>query len=316
MNVLVTGGAGFIGSHLVNALLADGHKVTVLDNFSTGKSENLPSHHPHLEVIRGDIADSSAVDLAINNQDALAHLAAVASVEASVQDPIGTHRTNLEGSIRLFDAAAHKGVQRVVFASSAAVYGNNPSLPLAETADKQPLSPYAVDKLASEYYLAHYHRIGRLHATAFRFFNVFGPRQDPSSPYSGVISIFLKKAAAGDPLTIFGDGQQTRDFVFVGDVVRALQFALVTETARTEEIPTFNVGRGAQISLLELLDEVSRLPQVVEPTVSFAAPRQGDIRHSVADVSRLRSTGWEALTSIYDGLAATLSQMLGEHAAQ
>lgn len=310
MRLLVTGGAGFIGSHLVELLLSHGHSVTVLDNLSTGKLENLPLPSSDLAVIEGDVADPNVLERALAGQDAFAHLAAVASVEASVRDPVGTHRTNLEGSIRLFDTAARLGVKRAVYASSAAVYGNNPALPLAEAAEKRPLSPYATDKLAGEHYLAYYHRAGKLEATAFRFFNVFGPRQDPASPYSGVISIFLDRAARSAPITIFGDGTQTRDFVFVHDVVRALAATLTGRTGNDSEMQVYNVGRGAQVSLLELLETVAQLPGVSNLDVSYESPRQGDIQHSVADVSGLRSTGWEPLTTVLDGLQATLESSL------
>lgn len=307
MRILVTGGAGFIGSHLVDMLLAGGHTVTVLDDFSTGSRKNLPKGASKLEIIEGDVADSGSLDRALADQDAFAHLAAVASVEASVRDPVGTHRTNLEGSIRLFDAAARARVGRAVYASSAAVYGDNPSLPLGEAAEKRPLSPYAADKLAGEHYLAYYHRLGKLDATAFRFFNVFGPRQDPSSPYSGVISIFLDRATRNAPITVFGDGNQTRDFVFVDDVVRALHTALTRpESQREQEMRTFNVGRGVQVSLNDLLRTIADLPGVQELNVSYGPPRQGDIVHSLADVSQLLCTGWQPLTSMSEGLLATL----------
>lgn len=309
MKVLVTGGAGFIGSHLVTLLLDQGHEVTILDDLSTGKRGNLPQGSGRLSLLVGDVADPGAVEEALAGQDAFVHLAAVASVEASVRDPLATHRTNLEGSIRLFDAAARRGVRRGVYASSAAVYGDNPALPLTEEAEKRPLSPYAADKLAGEHYLAHYRRLGRLDATAFRFFNVFGPRQDPSSPYSGVISIFLDRARRGAPITIFGDGEQTRDFVYVGDVVRALAQALTAPVEQGDELPVFNVARGEGVSLLRLLEIVGDLPGVRAPLeVGCAAPRHGDIRHSLADVSRLREAfDWEPRTALADGLEATLA---------
>lgn len=306
MNVLVTGGAGFIGSHLVRLLLGEGHTVTVLDDLSTGKLENLPAEGGRLRLHVGDVADQSALNAVLPGQDAAVHLAAVASVEASVREPVRTHRTNSEGSIRLFDTAARLGVRRVLYASSAAVYGNNADLPLREESEKGPLSPYAADKLAGEHYLAHYHRLDRLDATAFRFFNVFGPRQDPSSPYSGVISIFLDRARRGAPITVFGDGTQSRDFVFVGDVVRALAGELTRTSERPAEMPVFNVGRGSQVSLLQLLKLVRDLPGVQPFDVQFAAPRHGDIHASVADMSRLRATGWEPRSALSDGLTQTL----------
>lgn len=308
MRVLVTGGAGFIGSHMVAALLARGASVSVLDDFSTGKRANLPADGD-LTVTEGDVADQAAVEAALSGCDAFVHLAAVASVERSVREPLVTHRTNLQGSIQLFDEAARQGVRRGLYASSAAVYGDSAALPLAESEPPRPLTPYAADKLAGEHYLAYYHRGGRLNATAFRFFNVFGPRQDPSSPYSGVISIFLDRARRGAPLTVFGDGLQTRDFVYVGDVVNALMAALAVRAA-PREMPVYNVARGERVSLLDLLDAIGRLDGIAGPlTVRHAAAREGDIRHSLADTARLREAlGWEPRTPLLAGLAAILAE--------
>jgi UDP-glucose 4-epimerase len=312
MRVLVTGGAGFIGSHVVRALLARGAHVNVLDDFSTGKRENLPASDD-VEVIAGDVADPDAVRAALEDRDAFIHLAAVASVERSVQEPLATHRTNLEGSIQLFEAAARQGVKRGLYASSAAVYGDSTNLPLATTEAPRPLSPYAADKLAGEHYLAFYHRGGRLNATAFRFFNVFGPRQDPASPYSGVISIFLDRAQRGAPITVYGDGEQTRDFVYVGDVVAALLAALDRQGVGPDappELPVYNVGRSERVSLLALLATIEKLPGVRSPlAVSHGPARQGDIRHSLADSTPLRTAlGWQPRTALADGLAAILAE--------
>lgn len=307
MRVLVTGGAGFIGSHMVAALLARGANVSVLDDFSTGKRENLPAGG-NVTVTEGDIADPAAVEAALSGCDAFVHLAAVASVERSVREPLVTHRTNLQGSVQLFDAAAHMGVKRGLYASSAAVYGDSDALPLKESEPPRPLTPYAIDKLAGEHYLAYYHRGGRLNATAFRFFNVFGPRQDPSSPYSGVISIFLDRARRGAPITVFGDGLQTRDFVYVGDVVNALLAALDRQ-GTMPEMPVYNVARGERVSLIDVLATVGRLEGVVTPLqVSHGPAREGDIRHSLADTTRLREAlAWAPRTPLLDGLAAILA---------
>lgn len=309
MRTLVTGGAGFIGSHLVGALLGRGHEVVVLDDLSTGKRENLPSTE-RLTLLVGDVADPAAVEAALEGCETLFHLAAVASVERSVRDPVLTHRTNLDGSIRLFDRAASLGVTRVLYASSAAVYGDATDLPLRELNPTRPLTPYAIDKLAGEQYLAYYHRAGKLNATAFRFFNVFGPRQDPSSPYSGVISIFMDRARRGLPITVFGDGGQTRDFVFVSDVVAALLAAL-DGAGGAPEMPVYNVGRGKSVTLLELLATIERLQGTSGPLrVSHGPERRGDIRHSLADVTRLRSElGWAPAASLQDGLAAILAEV-------
>lgn len=312
VNVLVTGGAGFIGSHLVSRLLSDGHSVTVLDDFSTGKRSNLPPAGPRLTIREGDVADQSVLQAALEGQDAFVHLAAVASVQASTEDPVKTHRTNLEGSIRLFDTAARLGVRKGVYASSAAVYGDNPQLPLTEDAELRPLTPYAVDKLAGEHYLAYYHRAGQLNAHAFRFFNVFGPRQDPSSPYSGVISIFLERANRGAPITVFGDGRQTRDFVYVTDVVAALITALASEAPPKPELPVLNIGRGQETDLLTLLEAVGRLPDISGLDVSHGPARRGDILRSVASVKALEALGWSPQVSIQEGLEATLAWMRQE----
>ncbi len=309
MKVLVTGGAGFIGSHLVEQLLRDGHVVNVLDDLSTGRRENLPVDDADLNLIVADVTDPDALEAGLKGADAFVHLAAVASVEASVRDPLATHRTNLEGSIRLFDTAARLGVRRAVFASSAAVYGDNPALPLNEEAEKRPLSPYAADKLAGEHYLAFYHRSGRLNATAFRFFNVFGPRQDPTSPYSGVISIFLGRASRGAPITVHGDGMQTRDFIYVSDVVRAITLSLYQGGSLGPEMPTYNVGRGEQVSLIRLLETVEGLPGVNGLRVAHGPAREGDIAHSLADMTRLLATGWRPLTSVESGLRFVLEDM-------
>lgn len=306
MKVLVTGGAGFIGSHLVAALLDRGVAVSVLDDFSTGKRSNLPDSHL-LTVVEGDVADPEAVRNALQGCTALIHLAAIASVQRSVIDPLGTHRTNLVGSLVVFGEAADMGVRRALYASSAAVYGDATALPIQEASPLEPLTPYAIDKLAGEQYLAYYHRAGQLRATTFRFFNVFGPRQDPSSPYSGVISIFLDRASSGAPITIHGDGLQSRDFIYVGDVVRALLAALDSDS-QLEDMPVYNVARGERVTLLDLLSTIEELPGVRSPLqVEHAPRRHGDIRHSLADTHRLRhDLGWRPLTSLTDGLSATL----------
>ena len=302
MNVLITGGAGFIGSHLVEHMLAAGNVMRVLDNLSTGKRENLPIHS-RLEFVLGDIRDRGLVLDCARDVQAIIHLAAVASVQASVDDPTGTHATNFDGTLHLLEAARQRHVRRFLYASSAAVYGDNTRLPLVEEEILNPLSPYAADKLAGEYYLRFYHAKFGIETTAFRFFNIFGPRQDPSSPYSGVISIFIERVSRGEPVTVFGDGRQTRDFVYVGDLVKLLMQAL----ARTEAVgQVINVGRGMQCSLLELLEALEKLTgKPVERR--FEAARLGDIVHSCADISRLvRLLGKAPDTDIATGLGAIL----------
>jgi UDP-glucose 4-epimerase len=302
MKILITGGAGFIGSHLAEHLLAAGNDVRVLDNLSTGKRENLPAHS-QLEFIQGDIRDKRLVSESAHGMDAIVHLAAVASVQASVDDPTGTHETNFDGTLYLLEAARQQNIRRFLYASSAAVYGDNTRLPLVEEEILNPLSPYAADKLAGEYYLRFYHAKFGIETTAFRFFNIFGPRQDPSSPYSGVISIFIERVNRGEPVTVFGDGRQTRDFVYVGDLVKLLAQAL---SGRQTAGQVINVGRGKQCSLLELLAALEKLTgKPVERR--FAAARLGDIVHSCADISRLvHLLGQAPQTDIATGLGEIL----------
>jgi UDP-glucose 4-epimerase len=315
MRVLVTGGAGFIGSHLVEQLLAQGIAVRVLDNLSTGRRANLPAH-PALEFIEGDIRDDASLRRSLGGGgrerraaavDAIVHLAAVASVPASMADPLGTHTTNFDGTLRLLEAARAAGVRRFLYASSAAVYGDGTPVPLSEEANPRPLTPYAADKLAGEYYLGFYRRHHGLETLAFRFFNIYGPRQDPRSPYSGVISLFCDHARAGKAVTIHGDGQQTRDFVYVADLARLLA-AAVTMPALPQTYEVINVGRGQECSLLELLETIEAI-QGQRLERQHVAPRPGDIRRSCADISRLRDL-FPALvpaTPLREGLQALLA---------
>jgi UDP-glucose 4-epimerase len=282
MLILITGGAGFIGSHLVRRLLAAGHTIRVLDNLSSGKRGNLPADK-RLEFVEGDIRDVSHLNPAVSGVEAIFHLAAVASVQASADDPVGTHGSNFMGTLNLLEAARRHRVRRFIYASSAAVYGDSAALPVREDTSLRPLTPYASDKLAGEHYLAFYARKYDIKETAFRFFNIYGPRQDPSSPYSGVISIFVDKARKGHPITVFGDGFQSRDFVYVSDLVEILYRTLERQSTAGQ---IMNVGRGVECSLLDLLDELERLMgKPIERR--FEAPRIGDIRNSRADVARL-----------------------------
>jgi len=282
--VLITGGAGFIGSHLVDALLAKGYAVRVLDDLSTGKRSNLPLGNPRVELIEGDVADAASVARAALGCQSVVHLAAVASVQASVDDPVKTHQSNFIGTLNVCEAMRQAGIKRVIFASSAAIYGNNgEGDSISEDTPKAPLTPYASDKLAGEYYLDFYRRQHGLEPVVFRFFNIFGPRQDPSSPYSGVISIFAERAEKGLPISVFGDGEQTRDFFYVGDLagilVQALEQPVVQEGA-------INVGLNATTSLNQLLAALSEVVGDL-PEVTYLPARSGDIRHSRADNQRL-----------------------------
>lgn len=299
--ILVTGGAGFIGSHLVDALLAKGYGVRVLDDLSTGKVSNLPMDNPQLQLVVGDVADAAALAEAMHGCGAVVHLAAVASVQASVEDPVRTHQSNFIGTLRVCEAMVAAGIRRVVFASSAAVYGNNgEGTPINEDTPKSPLTPYAADKLASEYYLDFYRRQHGLEPVILRFFNIFGPRQDPSSPYSGVISIFSERAKRAHPITVFGDGGQTRDFVYVEDLVKILVQGLEHPAPAADAT---NVGLSGVTTLNDLiaaLEQISGQPL----DVSHGAARSGDIRHSKADNRRLLERfDLGTPTSLTEGLA-------------
>ncbi|MBD1553062.1 NAD-dependent epimerase/dehydratase family protein [Pseudomonas typographi] len=283
--VLITGGAGFIGSHLADTLLAKGYAVRVLDDFSSGKRENLDLAHPGLSLFPGNVADAALVERAIEGCSAVVHLAAVASVQASVDDPVKTHQSNFIGSLNVCEAMRKAGVRRVVYASSAAVYGNNgEGVAVRESTPKAPLTPYASDKLASEYYFEFYAREHGLEPAIFRFFNIYGPRQDPSSPYSGVISIFAERALTNRPITVYGDGEQTRDFFYVED----LTDVLVQAIERPEVVQgAVNVGLGHATSLNDLLAALETVVGSL-PALNHEAPRGGDIRHSRANNQRLR----------------------------
>ncbi|MDG9760491.1 NAD-dependent epimerase/dehydratase family protein [Pseudomonas sediminis] len=283
---LVTGGAGFIGSNLVDALLAAGHEVRVLDNLSMGKRSNLPLDNPRLRFIEGDVADAEVVAQAVAGCAGVAHLAAVASVQASVDDPVSTHQSNFIGTLNVCEAMRQHGVRRVVYASSAAIYGNNgEGVAIDEATAKAPLTPYASDKLSGEHYLDFYRRQHGLEPAVFRFFNIFGPRQDPSSPYSGVISIFTQRAQQGLPISVFGDGEQTRDFFYVGDLVVLLMQALLNDQVVSDPV---NVGWSQAVSLNQLLAEIGALCGGL-PQVTHLSARAGDIRHSRADNARLQA---------------------------
>lgn len=294
---LVTGGAGFIGSHLVDALTAAGARVRVLDNFSTGKRDNLSAG---VEIIEGDIRDRSVLTQAMRGITHVFHEAAIASVAASVEDPIATDDVNVRGTLHVLEAARACGAQRVMFASSASVYGSPEVLPVHEDMAPRPESPYAVSKLAAEAYCCAAYTTYGLETISLRYFNVYGPRQDPRSPYSGVISIFLQAVGEGRAPTIFGDGQQTRDFIHVSDIVRANLLAAAAPRAACGT--AYNCGTGRQTSLLQLLDMLeeiagSRIERV------FAAARPGDVRRSCADITRIgRALGFAPGMTLAEGL--------------
>ena len=298
MKALVTGGAGFIGSHIVDRLLADGHAVTVLDDFSTGHRHNL-SENSRLEIVEGDVREFDTVNHCTLDVDWVFHKAAVASVPKTVNDPIGSSAVNYQGTLHVLEAARQNKAGRVVFASSAAIYGDEPTLPKVESMLPVTLSPYAVDKLASEYACCMYSRLYGLDAVSLRYFNVYGPRQDPSSPYSGVISIFVDKLKQGGTPVIYGDGEQTRDFVFVSDVVEANMQAVYQDVAVGQAM---NIATGKKTSLNELLQTLCDIKQV-EFSADYQQPREGDIKASYANVDRAHALlGWRSEIALEQGL--------------
>ncbi|ANK82994.1 MAG: epimerase [Rhizobiales bacterium NRL2] len=297
---LVTGGCGFIGSHLCDALAARGDAVTILDDMSTGKRENAPAE---AEVVEGDVADAALVRRLMEKADGCFHLAAVASVQRCTEEWVTSHRTNLTGTITVFDAARQAGGRPVIYASSAAVYGDNPDVPLDEDARTRPLSAYGADKLGCELHGRVAHGVHGVPNTGFRFFNVFGPRQDPKSPYSGVIAIFTDRIRAGQGITIFGDGEQVRDFVYVGDVVRHLLAAM---DGGGGEGTVFNVCTGRKTSVLDLANTIAELSDA-EADITFAEPRAGDIRTSLGDPAKADAAfNVPAETDFRSGLRLTL----------
>jgi UDP-glucose 4-epimerase len=301
---LVTGGAGFIGSHLVEALLAGGCRVTVLDDLSSGNERNLPASAGGLRFIRGDIRDRRAVADAVADCEAVFHLAAVVSVPKTTQDPVGSADVNETGSLNVLDAARRAGARRLVFASSSAVYGDDPRLPKREDMAPKPLTPYAVQKLAVEYHARVYSGLYGLPSVSLRFFNVFGPRQDPSSPYSGVISIFMTQALTAGVPVIYGDGRQSRDFVFVGDVVQALIRAANSQGGSGK---VFNVGTGRSVTISALWEVVAALSASSAKPV-HAPARPGDVPHSVAAIDAARTDlGFVPQVSFEKGLELTIA---------
>ncbi|MBL8481528.1 MAG: NAD-dependent epimerase/dehydratase family protein [Rhodocyclaceae bacterium] len=283
MHVLVTGGAGFIGSHSVDALLGAGARVRVLDNFSTGKRENLPAAAPQLEIVAGDIRDVATVERCVAGVSHVLHLAAQVSVAASVSQPLNSASVNVTGFLNVLEASRKAGAKRLVYASSAAVYGDPTRLPIDESAPTAPLSPYGLEKLVNDQYAELYRDLYGQSNCGLRYFNVYGPRQDPHSPYSGVISVFAQRLRAGAPITINGDGRQTRDFIFVGDVARANLAALQCDTPGV-----VNIATGRSVTLLDLVGALATTT-ATPPQVQHGPPREGDIRYSAADNSRLVS---------------------------
>jgi UDP-glucose 4-epimerase len=300
---LVTGGAGFIGSHLTEELVRRGERVRVVDSFITGKRQNL-AHLQGVDLIEGDLADLDVARRAVEGMDYVLHQAAIPSVPRSVQDPITSNRANIDASLNVLVAARDAGVRRVVYAGSSSAYGNSPTLPKVETMPTAPLSPYALQKLVAEQYCQMFTRLYGLETVTIRYFNVFGPRQDPSSPYSGVISLFIRALVEGQRPTIYGDGEHTRDFTYVANVVDGVLRACEAPAASGEVI---NVATGGRISLNQLFHAVKELTGATGDPV-YAEPRPGDVRDSQADIEKARRVlGYEPIVGFAQGLEKTVA---------
>ena len=304
---LVTGGAGFIGSHLTEELIRRGEQVRVADSLITGHRKNL-AHLSGIDFLEGDLADLSVARRAVQGVDYVLHQAAIPSVPRSVEDPITSNRANIDSTLNVLVAARDARVKRVVYAGSSSAYGNTPTLPKHEGMPTNPLSPYALQKLVGEQYMQMFTTLYRLETVTIRYFNVFGPRQDPSSPYSGVISIFARALLENTPPTIYGDGEQTRDFTYVANVVDGVLRAVKATGAAGQVV---NVATGSSISLNRLFASMrdivgSRID------VAYGPPRSGDVKDSLADITRARTLlGYEPTVSFEDGLRKTLDWYRG-----
>ncbi len=301
-NFLVPGGGGFIGSHLVDRLVAEGLEVVVFDDLSAGHVANLSESADRITFIKGDICDGDALAEAGAGCGAIFHLAAVANVSQSLSEPIRVHAVNATGTLNVCEVARTNRA-KVIFCSSAATYGNQLVMPVTESARQEPISLYGVQKMLGEHYLRVYGELFSVPSIALRYFNVFGPRQDPSSPYSGVISIFIDRLKFDQPLTIFGDGGQYRDFVYVSDVVEANWLAF---SRHERGHAAFNIGRGEQTSILELAQKLAEILGV-EARISNMPVREGDIRESVSDPRAIElALNWKAKVTVQAGLRATV----------
>jgi UDP-glucose 4-epimerase len=306
-NYLVTGGAGFIGSNIVEELLARGHRVAVFDNFATGKRENLKPYLANIELIEADLRDVDAVKRACAGRDFVLHQAALGSVPRSVADPVTSHEVNITGTLNVLMAARDAGVKRVVAASSSSVYGDTPTLPKIETMAVLPMSPYAVTKLATEKYCAAFFKVYGLETIALRYFNIYGPRQDPNGQYAAVIPRFISALRHGEQPVIYGDGLQSRDFTFVSLAVQANLLACEAPGVAGE---FYNVACGGQYSLLDVLGEINK--QLGTDIVPRHEPaRRGDVKHSRADISRIQTAmNYQPTVSLQAGMERTVAHFL------
>jgi UDP-glucose 4-epimerase len=304
MKILVTGGSGFIGSHIVQHYQGKADEIRVLDNLRTGYRRNLDGLE--CNFIEGSITDRGLVEHAVSGVDLVFHMAAMVSVPESMSKPAECVHINVHGLLNVLEASAAAGVKKLVFASSAAIYGDNPEVPKLETMLPEPKSPYAITKLDGEHYLGMFAREGRLETAAIRFFNVFGPRQDPKGAYAAAVPIFIEKAIQGEPITIHGDGGQTRDFIYVKDIVGALVF--VAETRGVTGV--FNAGYGGQITINQLAGTIIANAGTAAKVV-HGPERPGDVRHSRASAGLLLAAGWQPCHTLEEGLAATFEAFHG-----
>ncbi|MFZ5434307.1 MAG: SDR family oxidoreductase [Calditrichota bacterium] len=305
---LITGGAGFIGSNLVRELLSRGHDVAVFDNFSTGRRENLRGIEQDVEVIERDLCDAAAVRHAVKGRTFVLHQGALPSVSRSVQDPIASNNVNVNGTLNVLLAARDAGVRRVIVASSSSVYGDTPTLPKVETMPVMPMSPYAVSKLATEKYAAAFYKVYHLETVALRYFNVFGPHQDPASPYSAVIPLFITAIMNGTETVVHGDGLQSRDFTFIANVVRANISACYADGVAGDY---FNVACGERFTVLDLLTMIGEILGK-KPSVRHTKSRPGDVKHSLADISKIKAAmGYQPSVTFRDGLEQTVAFFTG-----
>lgn len=309
MRVLVTGGAGFIGGHIVDALLAEGATVRVVDNFSTGKRENLAHNLSKIELVEGDIVDPDVAARATHGIELIFHEAAIPSVARSVADPVASNRANVGGTVQILEAARKAGVRKVVYAASSSAYGETEVLPKVETMTPAPVSPYAISKLAGELYMTTFGRLYQMETVSLRYFNVFGPRQDPKSDYAAVIPKFITRILSGERPTIFGDGETTRDFCFIENVVSANLKASRSKTSGQ----VVNIACGARVSLNQLCAIINE-ELGTDLTPVHAEPRVGDVRHSLADIRAAQSLiGYTPLFDLRGGLKKTIAYYQSVH---
>jgi len=301
---LVTGGAGFIGSHIVRRLVSDGQHVRVVDNLSTGTTSRLDDVCQSIDFLQGDLADEEVSKAAVRGIDCVLHQAAIPSVQRSINNPIGTNRANVTGTLNLLESCRQANVRRFVYAASSSAYGDVEVLPKVESMPVNPLSPYALQKWVGEYYCKLYHRLYRLETISLRYFNVFGPAQDPHSEYSAVIPKFITAVLAKKPITVYGDGEQSRDFTYVENIVEANLLAAEASSGAAGNV--YNIGCGARVSLNTLIGLLEENIGV-KAEVAYANPKAGDVRHSLADIAQARHVlGYEPKVMLNEGLRLTI----------